>query len=274
MNMRIHKISIKGNDIADDRIRKLSNTRYEKKKPTGVEKIKYLKTAGMYLFVFFVMAAIVFISLTRRRIRITFAVIAVVVAVVCLFSLIKELTKLFRDIRQKSQRGAVRSFLEIVLLGDDNDKFMYKSPVYAYNSLCRMLPDMLCPGEREFVEYLDGFREMMKQKIYGDYDDLFLEEFPVKKPAPCVIKIIEVTETKKISENASVINAVFGLEYSAISKAEAKKRGTAAKSQVYACFTVTFDIVMIQSNGFWFIADPMPEYTIPSDSAEGVKVLL
>jgi hypothetical protein len=219
-----------------------------------------------------VVAAGLILMITRRKPL--HAVVFLAVAAVLIFCSIFELTKIFRDIRERKPENALRSFLEVVLLGDDNDRFKYKSPAYAYSSLCRMLPDILCPGERVFLSYLEGFRDFVKMKIYDDYDSVFLADFPVNYHTKPAFKSIEATETKRISENAAFFKAQICFEYSAISKAEAKKRGTAAKAQVYSRFAVTFDVLMIQSDGFWFIADPMTEYTNPNASAADKELKL
>ncbi|MDR0992027.1 MAG: hypothetical protein LBL87_03900 [Ruminococcus sp.] len=258
--MRTHKIHIKSKDISDEQIKKLTAAKFEKRPPTGIEKKTYIKSFVKNLSISLGAAAFGIVTLGMGWLL--FAGVGLIGGLLFLITAISELAKLYKDIRKTKPEDAVKAFLEVVLLGDDSDNFNKKSEEYAYNSLCRMVPDFVPFSEADFTRYIQGFRSFIKEKVTGGYDDTFLEDFREKDPAKKIILRVAPGKAAQRAENAFTYNVEYSIEYSAVSREESRKRGTAAKSAPYARFLISFEVLLINSDKYWFLADPMPEWTV------------
>jgi hypothetical protein len=265
--MRTHKILIKSKDFSDEQIKELTAAKFEKRPPTANEKKIYVKSALKNFLIGMVGA--VFGIVTLGLGYLLWAGIGFLAGVLFIITAIMELAKISKDIRKTKPEDAVMAFLDVVLIGDDSNYFNKKSENYAYDSLCRMVPDFVPFSEVEFSRYISGFREFIKEKVTGDYDDTFLEEFLDKTAAKDVILRDAPGKAFQKAENAFTYSVDYTIEYSAISREENRKRGTAAKSAPYARFLISFDVLLIKSDEYWFFADPMPEWTHTSGAAGG-----
>jgi hypothetical protein len=260
--MRTHKILIKSKEIPDEQIKKLTTAKFEKRPATDIEKKTYIKSSLKNLLISLVCTA--FGILTFAGGWLIFGAIGLIGGLIFIITAITEFAKLFKDIRKTKPEDAVRALLEVVLIGDDSNNFDKKSEKYAYNSLCRMVPDFVPFTEADFTRYIGEFRAYIKEKVTGGYDDTFLEDFPKNGTANAVILRQAPGKATVKTENAYMYNVDYSIEYSAVSKEEARKRGTAAKAAPYARFVVTFEVLLINSDKYWFLADPLPEIAYPS----------
>jgi hypothetical protein len=262
--MRTHKILIKSKDISDEQIKELASATFERKPPSDTEKKHYRKSLLKNIGLGIALTAVgIFLLGFGWLFRGGAALILGVLFFVSAFS---DFSKLYRDVRKTKPEDAIRSFLESVLIGDDSQNFGKKSEKYAYDSLCRMVPDFVPFSEADFTRYIQGFRAYIKEKVTGGYDDTFLEEFREKDPAKALILRLAPGKATQRLENAYMYNVEYSIEYSAISREDKRKKGTAAKSVPYARFVISFEVLLINSDKFWFLSDPLPEITLPSST--------
>jgi hypothetical protein len=267
--MKTHKISINSKDITENRIKELASAPFVKKRPSKEEKKIYLKN-----FLYFFIAALCGIVITiilfalRRRIIALFIFLLSLIAV---FVSLSELIKAFKDIRQKDAKATIKDFISIVIMGNDSSTFEKKSTKYAFDSMIRMVPDIISPDEAAFISYIEPIREYIKSNVINDYvefvrkdRDIAIHEFNKKETAYGTTKCIKFDETTIIPDTASKISAVYVIEFSSFADPDQKNKND-FKMEPYTSFLFELDIIMIKTKGFWFLADPIPAFTALSD---------
>jgi hypothetical protein len=263
--MKTHKISIKSADIPEERIRELSAAPFPKKPPSEEERKIYIKRALIWLLITVVIAAVGFVItyVLHRRIR---GVVAFLFAAITLCVAVGDFAKLFKDIRQTSPKAALRQYLDVILLGDDSDKFTKKSLSYAYSSLCRLIPDSVLCTRVDFENYVGKFRKDIERKHNEGYDDVFLKDFNVNDNAVARIECVKIDE--KSGADCNFCNGVFTVVYAEQTTNKAKS-GTLSKTTTeakeYARFEVTFEVLLVKSGKYYFFADPMPEINFANE---------
>jgi hypothetical protein len=269
--MKTHQVVIKSKEIGEERIKEIASSPFEKTRPSKEETRAYLKSF-LYFFIAGICGVAISILLLGLR-RAVFAVIIFVISLLAILLSLGELFKTFKDIRKKDAKDTIKDFIEIILTGDDSSEFEKKSITYAYNSLRRMVPEIVLPGEQTFFKYIETIREYIKSNVIGDYKDfvnkdidVVLKEFNKKEVAIGNTECVSFDELMIIPGVASKINSEIVLNYSTFADAYADKNNKDnLKNTVYARFIFKFEIIMIKSNGYWFFADPLPELYFETD---------
>jgi hypothetical protein len=263
--MKTHKISIKSADIPEARIGELAAAPFPKKPPSEEERKIYIKRALIWLLITVIIAAVGFVItyVLHRRIR---GVVAFLFAAITFCVAVGDFTKLFKDIRRTDPKAVLWQYLNVILLGDDSDKFAKKSLSYAYSSLCRLIPDSVLCKRVDFENYVGRFREYIKRKHNEGYDDVFLKDFNENDNAVARIECVKIDE--KQSGDVNFCSGVFTVVYAEQTTNKAKS-GTLSKTTTeakeYARFEATFEILLIKSGKYYFFADPMPEISFANE---------
>jgi hypothetical protein len=269
--MKTHQVVIKSKEIGEERIKEIASAPFEKTRPSKEETRAYLKSF-LYFFVAGICGVAISLLLFGLR-RIVFAVIIFVISLLAILLSLGELLKTFKDIRKKDAKDTITDFIQIVLTGDDSSEFENKSITYAYNSLRRMVPEVVLPGEQTFFKYIETIREYIKSNVLSDYkdfvnkdSDIALKEYNKKGIAIGNTECVSFDEIMIIPGIASKINSEIVLNYSTFADKDSDKNNKDnLKWTVYASFLFKFEIIMIKSNGYWFFADPLPEFKMISE---------
>jgi hypothetical protein len=260
--LRTTKILIKSAEISDERIKELANAKFEKKPPTDEEKKSYIKKAVTFSLIALAIAAagIVCFYISRRIL----AIGILLIAIFFLLGALLQFLEIFKDIRKTDAKSAIRAFLQVVLLGDDSDVPNKKSVSYAYDSMYRMVPEKVYFNKIDFCKYIDSFRELLKDKINKGYDDAFLKDLSGNET---LLHSLECVKFDEVKANGAVnCKCTFDLSYYHIEniKQQSGKLDNGGKTvkTTYARFQISFEVMLIRSDKYVFLADPMPEVSI------------
>jgi hypothetical protein len=181
--------------------------------------------------------------------------LSIPIGIVLIILSIRELSKIFWDKRCKNPEKAVLSFYKVVLMGDDSDNFNSKSISYSYNSLLRMLPEISAVDFEKFSDWLGNFRKMIHETVDNDYKEVLKKSDPpgtyLSEVSFDPIKIKEKSTDLYIAKTRCIIH--YYIDPSNQQNEDARVD--------YADFVINFEMLLIKSDKFWFLADPMPEYT-------------
>jgi hypothetical protein len=260
--MKTTKILIKSAEIPDERTKELGNADFTKKPPTAEEKKIYIKKAATMLLLSLGVAFFgVLVFFIRRRIIATGILI---MAIIVLISALLEFLKLFKDMRKTDAKSAINAFLRVVLLGDDSAVPNKKSVLYAYDSMYRMVPEKVYFNKIDFYKYIENFRELLKDNINKGYDDVFLKDLSGKES---LLYNLECVKFDEVNANGAVnCNCTFNLSYYEVErkKQQSGKLSTGGKTvnKIYARFQIFFDVMLIRTDKYIFLADSMPEFSV------------
>lgn len=260
--MKKYTVEIKGAHIEDERIRELSAVPFPRKPVSKEEKKAYIKN-----FSFFFIVGLVFIIINMFLINYnlwSFSLIVFVISFGLFYLSFTEIFKIPKDMRGKTPKDAITKFIEVVLIGSDSTVFKEKSVEFAFNSLQRMVPEIISPNEQDFKKYIVPIRENIEKKVKSAYIENFQKVFGENDTANGVVEFVRIEENKRLHGNGSNVKAKFKIKYHNFYKSE-KNIKNYPNNAIYAEFSLDFDIVMIRSDEFWFFADPMPEFITTLD---------
>ena len=183
--------------------------------------------------------------------------IGLIIAISTFFGLIK-------DPRSKTPEAGLNNYITRVIVGDDSDDFSKKSIDYAFSVLRRLVPDSLIPEQKAFEAYLTGLRSEIREAIrnhYAEYMNKTVEEISKDGGWSYGISNIGIATgsclSTPISNGITESKCEFILTHS-INEQQGGKSVQVPYSQV----KIVIEAVVVQSGGFWFVYDPMPEYRV------------
>jgi hypothetical protein len=247
--MKTIKLHIKSADISEERIKELEAAPLNKKPVTKEELAVH---AGNAFAVLIIGVGMIIVAIVLTLVGLAevgfFSVILLVLLIAGIVFVIKsfvDLFKSFRKLRYKTPEQAISTFFETVLMTD----FDKKQVKYSYNSLMRMMPEINSIEFKEYNKYLTDFRYTVVRYVNNAYKEVL-----GKTTTPDIIPAIsydysppETTATETHMSKTRV-NVTF-LE-------------SLVEPYVgYINFDITLELLLIKSGKYWFVADPLPEFT-------------
>jgi hypothetical protein len=253
--MKKIKIHIKSADISEKRIKELEDAPFEKNVMSESELDVIGKDIVLQLFVGIAMIiaaivlAIIFDTASSKLMGIIFIVLLIGGVMATLTSIIRFIA-VFADIRSKTPREAIRAFFEVVMLGNGSFNSEYKFVPYAYGALRRMIPELISVDYEKFENYLEDFIKIIQQNAASGYREAFCES-PLSALNGYKV-LYEFSDEEKTASETHLSKTMATLVFA--KEENDQKVG-------YAVFNITLELLLIKSGKFWFVADPMPEFT-------------
>jgi hypothetical protein len=253
--MQKTKIHFKSAEISKERIQELAAAPFLKKSLSAEERANDKETLlilfiGVGMIIASIVLAIIAGSSDNKLLAYLFLFLFFG-GIWVVYKALPAFIYLFRNKRSKTPEKAISAFFECVLIGDDDIKFARKSVSYAYHYLRQITPENISVNYNDFEDYLTHFRNAVKQIFASNYREIFNVKSPptkyVYKVDMCDYGKEEITSSKTIISHPRFA-WVFTTEKD-------------NKAVPFAEFEVTLDLLLIKSGKFWFVADPMPEYT-------------
>jgi hypothetical protein len=149
----------------------------------------------------------------------------------------------------ENSEQAIRRFFEFVLIGNKKLDFDEQSVQDSYQYLLDTIP-RLNVELSEFNNYLTDFRKAIRQSAESVYKEVFDTS---TTPEICI---------SQISFDFAVMERTVATTH--MSKTKVKVTLSDAQSDAnstFVQFDINLELLLIKSGNFWFVADPMPEYT-------------
>jgi hypothetical protein len=254
--MNTKKILIKSADISEERIKELAAMPVEKRTVSEAERATYTKSA---IFSFLLGIGMIILGGLLAFTPFVegygaFGIIALLIGgVIFIIKSPIYYYRNFRDIRNKTSEKALITFFNDVLMGGDFDDFDKKLTSYSYGVLRRMIPELYVLDYKEYTDYLRDFRIKIKQSVDNGYSEFFNDS-----PPPYEYRLnlsFDFAKDEKTSTETHMSKTKAVLKY--------YLHSTKTNNRIYYVdFDVTLELLLIKSGDFWFVADPMPEYTV------------
>jgi hypothetical protein len=258
---------IKSANISGERIKQLADAPLKRRVPKKGESATYNKIAindllTIVALIIGLIGSIIIIPLLAESDS-TFILIICSFLCIFVFSLLYAILKgtymsivgyvklLFRDVRNETSEEAVRMFFKVVLIGDDTQNFNEKSVSYSYGIFQRMIPEIIAVDNEKFDNYLVNFRNLIQQTVDNEYRKFYNKLTPPDSYNYRIILSLDNEEREGFIAHKSkaMVKVIF---FEPPSDANSG----------YVEFDILLELLLIKSGKFWFVADPMPAYTV------------
>jgi hypothetical protein len=256
------QINLIGKTPPEQEYGKLTSLTFERKPISAIERSRKIKQGFTYLGVSLLCAAVLAVCYFVFDVVLIAFVLALAVPV-CLVISAMCFLGIFKNPQSKTSQKALDVFIKYTLLGEDSalsNDLKCERLEYTYEHLNRTLPSAIMPG-RDFMTYVQGFRTLCQNQVDADFAAKFGR--PAEKDEPI---------SQSVNTGAVTVDAVSaGIERHSLHFDIIHQRGNALSDSdcvVYSQIGVNISMTVIQSGQYWYVYDPMPQYSVDGSNHE------
>ena len=265
--MLTHEINFTGKTPEPQEYASLTAIPFEKKPISKVERDSIIKT-GLTFLIGAIVMPLLGILFTRMSslggagsgivgiMGIGFIVLSPIVFLMSVFTFLG----IWSDPRNKNSQTALQGYLKRVLIGDDTEVFAGKNLNYAYSVLNRMIPDQLMPERELFDGYINEFRSKFRDMLQKDAKHTFNTEVEENFNSP--IFTFKVISAESLTPNIEKAVVEFNVSH------QRKLNPDAKNATLFSQIKITMTAMVVKSDKYCFLYDPMPMYEIENETNE------